>query len=285
MNGPKQIFDRPAYARRRARGDSGFLVVEAAERLSERLQAVNRTFESALDLSSRDAAFLRYQAAAKHWTRTALHKREGTLQADEEQLPFPSASFDLVVSTLALHAVNDLPGALIQIRRALKPDGFFIAALFGGETLTELRQAIGTAEAELLNGVSPRVSPFADVRDLGGLLQRAGLALPVADIERIPVRYGDIATLFSDLRTMGETNSLAGRDNRFLSRRFLARVAEAYGADFSDPDGKHRATFDIVFLAGWAPHESQQKPLKPGSAKTRLADALGTRETPSGEKP
>ena len=186
---------------------------------------------------------------------------------------------------LALHALNDLPGALIQIRRALKPDGLFVAALSGGDTLTELRQAFAAAEAETLGGASPRVSPFADVRELGGLLQRSGFALPVADVERAVVRYADIMKLFADLRALGESNVLAGRSTRFLSRRTLTALTREYETRFADADGRMRATFDIVYLAGWAPHASQQKALKPGSATARLADALGTVERPAGEKP
>ncbi len=189
-------------------------------------------------------------------------------------LPFADASFDLVTSVLSLHAVNDLPGTLVQIHRALKPDGVFIAALFGGESLRELKLAFAAAEAGLLGGASPRVAPFADVRDLGGLLQRAGFALPVADIERTTVRYREPVQLFADLRTLGETNVLAQRRPNFISRRLLAAVVTEYVRQCGDDQGRVPATFDIVYLIGWAPHESQQKPLRPGSARTRLADAL-----------
>jgi SAM-dependent methyltransferase len=205
--------------------------------------------------------------------------------ADEEALPFRDGSLDLVVSALALHFVNDLPGALVQIRRALKPDGLFLAALFGGETLTELRRAFAEAEVEVEGGISPRVVPFPDLRDLGALLQRAGFALPVADIERVTVRYATVFALMHDLRGMGATNALNERRRLPLRRSTLMRMAEIYARRFADPDGRLRATFEIVWLSGWTPDASQQQPLQPGSAKMRLADALGTVEFPAGEKP
>jgi SAM-dependent methyltransferase len=203
---------------------------------------------------------------------------------DAEWLPFAPERLDLVVSLLALHAVNDLPGALIQIRRALKPDGLFIGCLLGGATLTELRQAFTEAEAEMEGGVSPRVAPFADVRDLGGLLQRAGFALPVTDIEPVTVRYADPSGLFRDLRAMGLTNALRARRKAPLRRATLMRACEIYAQRFADADGRLRATFELAWLSGWAPHASQQRPLQPGSAKMRLADALGTEERSAGEK-
>jgi SAM-dependent methyltransferase len=199
---------------------------------------------------------------------------ETDVLADEEALPFAENIFDLVTSVLSLHSVNDLPGTLIQIRRALKPDGVFMAALFGGETLRELRLAFTAAEAATLGGASPRISPFADVRDLGGLLQRAGFALPVADVERTTVRYREPLRLFQDIRALGETNVLLQRRSNFLSRRLLRSVLSEYAQRFTDDQGRAVATFDIIYLIGWAPHESQPKPLRPGSAKTSLADAL-----------
>ena len=204
--------------------------------------------------------------------------------ADEEALPFRDGSLDLVVSALALGFVNDLPGTLIQIRRALRPDGLLLAALAGGDTLTELRQAFAAAEAEIEDGISPRVAPFADVRELGALLQRAGFALPVADVERLTVRYASPVALMHDLRRMGAANALVERRRRPLRRALLERMVAIYGERFSDPDGRIRATFEIVWLSGWAPHASQQKPLAPGSARQRLADALGVKERPAGEK-
>jgi SAM-dependent methyltransferase len=204
--------------------------------------------------------------------------------ADEEALPFADASLDLAVSALALQSVNDLPGALIQIRRALKPDGPMLAALLCGDTLTELRQAFAQAESEVEGGLSPRVAPFADLRELGALLQRAGFALPVADSDKLVVRYDSAFALMRDLRAMGATNVLAERRRVPLKRATLLRMAETYAKRFSDPDGRVRATFEIAWLTGWAPHESQQKPLKPGSASQRLADALGTKEISAGDK-
>lgn len=277
-DGPPRIFDEAAYRAHRARasaiGGDTFLADGAARVIAERLAAVQRPFSQALDVGSRSIAA--FETRANRWTR---------LDAPGEIVTLPEGAFDLVTSVLALHAVNDLPGALIQIRRALRPDGLFVAAMFGGETLTELRQAFANVEAEAWDGVSPRVAPFADVRDLGGLLQRAGFALPVADVERTVVRYRELTSLVTDLRALGETNALAGRYPRFLPRRVLAALHHEYAARFADADGRLRATLDIVYLTGWAPHESQQKPLRPGSAKSRLADALGTREIPAGEKP
>jgi SAM-dependent methyltransferase len=205
--------------------------------------------------------------------------------ADEEALPFADNTLDLVVSGLSLQVVNDLPGVLVQVQRALKPDGLFLAALLGGDTLTELRQSFAVAESELEGGVSPRVAPFADVRDLGALLQRAGFALPVTDVDRITVRYATPLRLLRDLRRMGAANPLVERRRVPLRRTTLMRAMEVYAARFADPDGKVRASFDIIWLLGWSPHESQQKPLQPGSAKKRLADALGTTEIATGEKP
>ncbi|WP_289052511.1 methyltransferase domain-containing protein, partial [uncultured Methylobacterium sp.] len=186
-------------------------------------------------------------------------------------------SFDLAVSLLALQHANDLPGALVQIRRALRPDGLFVGCLLGGRTLTELRQVLTQAESEVEGGASPRVAPFAEVRDVGGLLQRAGFALPVADVETVTVRYGDPFGLMRDLRAMGLTNALRERRGG-LRRETLMRAAALYAERFADPDGRLRATFEMIWLSGWVPHESQQKPLRPGSAQARLADALGTVE-------
>ncbi|HXC56064.1 MAG TPA: methyltransferase domain-containing protein [Rhizomicrobium sp.] len=254
--GPPQIFDPTALARHRARalrlGGDAFLAREAAEGVAARLSGVKRTFARVLEL-------------------------EGALGGDERLAAAPEA-WDLVTSVLSLHAVNDLPGALAQVRRALKPDGLFLAALFGGETLTELRQSLAAAEIAVTCGLSPRVAPFGDVRDLGGLLQRAGFALPVADVERTVVRYGDVMDLVRDLRAMGETNALIERSRKPMRRAMLAATLAHYAAHFADPDGRLRATFDIVYLTGWTPHDSQQQALKPGSARTRLAEALGTSE-------
>jgi SAM-dependent methyltransferase len=276
MNGPPQIFDRRLYALRRARSSgTDFLVRDTAAHLAQRSAAVNRRFEQALDLSSRPESFAELRSVAAHWTRSTLPGgSRGALVADEENLPFAEESFDLVTSVLSLHAVNDLPGALIQIRRALKPDGLFIAALFGGETLCELRQAFAAGESEVSGGASPRVAPLADVRDLGALLQRAGFALPVADVERTTVLYREFAGLVRDLRALGEANVLHQRRRKPMRRDMLAASLAHYSGTHGEADGRLRVTFEVVYLTGWRPHESQQKPLEPGSARARLADAL-----------
>jgi len=223
--------------------------------------------------------------AAVPTVATRAGERASIVVADEERLPFRDATLDLVVSGLALQFINDLPGALVQIRRALKPDGLFLAALIGGDTLTELRQAFAAAEAEVEGGVSPRVAPLADVRTMGALLQRAGFALPVTDVDRVVVRYDSPLRLMHDLRRMGATNVLIERRRGGLRRQTLKRLVEVYAERFADPGGRLRASFDIIWVSGWAPHESQQQPLRPGSARTRLADALGTREVSAREKP
>jgi len=301
MSAPPLLFDRGLHRRRldRAAGGfsaAGFLKARAAEDAVLRLEAIMRSFPTAVDLGARDGAFaraLQSSPAAERigllvetdLSRTMLAGRGGVrLQADEERLPFAEESLDLVVSTLALHWTNDLPGALIQIRRALKPDGLFIGAILGGASLTELRQSLMQAEAELSGGAGPRVSPFADVIDAAGLLQRAGFALPVADIDRVQAAYADPLRLIADLRAMGEGNVLVERDRRPLSRAVLARMGEIYAERFSRPDGKVVATFEIITMTGWAPHPDQQQPLRPGSAKVRLADALGVKEQPTGDK-
>lgn len=250
-----------------------FLVREAVEGVRARLAPVNRAFATALALDGDAAAG--FQDLAAVWNTASF--------GAGERLEAASDGYDLVASVLALHGFNDLPGVLLQIRRALKPDGLFVAALFGGATLTELRESFASGEVATVGGVSPRVAPMADVRELGGLLQRAGFALPVADVERTIVRYREFATLANDLRVMGETNALTARQRR-LSRATLAAALAHYEARYGDEDGRLRATFDIVYLTGWAPHESQPKPLPPGSAKTRLADALGTVEHSAGDK-
>jgi len=290
------IFDRSLLRARQQRarvlGAETFLIDQIAGELSERLSVVRRRFERAVDLGTPTDALRRLLAeSGKVGTvvavtpaavpgETALH-----VAADEEALPFADGSLDLVVSALALQFVNDLPGTLIQIRRALKPDGLFLAALVGGDSLTELRESFAQAESEIEGGVSPRVAPFADLRELGALLQRAGFALPVVDSDRLTVRYSTVLDLMRDLRRMGATNVLTERRRTPLKRATLYRLAAIYAERFSDPDGRLRATFEIAWLSGWVPHESQQKPLRPGSARQRLADALGAKEIPTGEKP
>ena len=293
MPGAPLIFDRKLLRARQARarklGPVTFLTEQVAEDLAERLHAVVRTFPIAMDLGSPGGAVQRALAREAAIGRLiSVKARAGemgcTVVADEEMLPFADASIDLAVSVLALHTVNDLPGTLVQVRRALKPDGLFLAALLGGDTLTELRQSFALAEAELEGGVSPHVAPFADVRELGALLQRAGFALPVADVDRVTVRYSSVFSLMHDLRGMGATNVLIERKRQPLRRATLLRMAQLYAENFADPDDKLRATFDIVWLSGWVPHPSQQQPLRPGSARTRLADALGVTELPAGDK-
>ena len=292
MAGP-ELFDRRLLRlrqRRAARDPATFLLDRVAGELGERLGAVLRRFERAVDLGT-PAGALRSVLAASGKVGTVIAASAQTrrdsglaVAADEEALPFADGSLDLVVSALALQFVNDLPGALAQIRRALKPDGLLLAALVGGASLTELRQAFAQAESEIEGGASPRVAPFADVRELGALMQRAGFALPVVDCDRLTVRYDTIFDLMRDLRRMGATNVLRERRRTPLRRATLARMAQVYAQRFADPDGRLRASFEIVWLSGWAPHESQQKPLKPGSAKQRLADALGTIERSAGDK-
>src|SRR6266700_1547172 len=300
------IFDRTCQRQHRARaavlGPSTFLIDRAAEDLSDRLAAVLRRFDYVLDLGTpTDAARRALAASGKVGTVISadvsagspasrhLHASGGASQArlvvaaDEEALPFHDGSFDLVVSALALQFVNDLPGALVQIRRALKPDGLMLAALAGGETLTELRQAFATAESEIEGGLSPRVAPFADLRDLGGLLQRAGFAMPVVDSDRLTVTYPDALALMRELRGMGESNTAVERRRSFSRRGTLLRAAVLYAEKFGQADGRIPASFEIVTLTAWAPHESQPRPLRPGSATRRLADALGSVEQPAGD--
>ncbi len=252
---PPRIFDRQLYAQRRARAANSdgepILVREIAEHMAERLAGFGKRFEKALDLSSRDESYRVLKPSAEAWVRTTPYP--SCLEyTDEEKLPFPPQSFDLIVSVLALHAVNDLPGALIQIRRTLRPGGAFLGALFAGSTLAELRQCLAAVETELSGGAHPRVAPFADVRDLGALLQRAGFGGPVADIERTTVRYKDISRLVADLRRLGETNSLAARGTMPLTRRFVDAMRDYYVANYAVDGGRLKATFDVAYLTGWA---------------------------------
>ncbi len=287
------VFDRALLRRRRRRaadlGPASFLLDRVAEDFADRLAAVLRRFDLAIDLGTPGeavrTALARLGSIGTIVAADVLPRPPPFVAADEEALPFRDGALDLVVSALALHHVNDLPGTLVQIRRALKPDGLFVAALLGGETLTELRQAFAAAEIDIEGGVSPRVAPFADLRELGALLQRAGFALPVTDVDRVTVRYDSIFGLMHDLRRMGATNALIDRRRTPLRRQTLMRAAAIYARQFSDVDGRLRATFEIVWLSGWAPDPKQQQPLKPGSAKARLADALGTNEISTGEKP
>jgi SAM-dependent methyltransferase len=267
------LFDFSAvrHARARARRLAGdrFLDQAAAEGLADRLSAVTRRFAHGLWIG--DAVPDEIAPFAGDWVCADFDANE-ILTAD--------SPFDLTVSLYALQWINDLPGALVQIHRLLKPDGLFMGALLGGNSLNELRDAFVRAESATRGGISPRVSPFADVRDMGALLQRAGFALPVADVERLMVRYGDFFALARDLRAHGLTNVMGERSRVPLRRDTLAALLAHYASAHADTDGKLRTTFETLYLTGWAPHENQQKPLQPGSAKSRLADALGTREQP-----
>jgi len=292
------VFDRRLVRIHRERAvaefaQHDFLFREVAARLVDRLDDTRREFARALDLGCHAGEIGRLVAARTGIERLVhadlsfgLARNVGGLKvaADEEALPFADASFDLVMSNLSLHWVNDLPGCLIQVRRALKPDGFFLAALLGGETLRELRAAFLEAELELEGGAGPRLSPFADVRDAGALLQRAGFALPVVDRDTITVTYPNALQLMHELRGMGETNAVRARRTSFSRRGTLLRAAAIYEERFSAADGRLPATFEVIYLTGWAPHPSQPQPLKPGSAVSRLATALDTVERPAGDK-
>jgi SAM-dependent methyltransferase len=274
------LFDRALLRMRQGRamkmGPAAFLLDRVAEDMSERLHAVLREFTNAADIGT-----------SGDQVRGVLTRRAGQLahidlpDSESEPLPLAPESIDLAVSALAFQFVNDLPGTLAQIRRALKPDGLLLAAMIGGDTLTELRQSFAAAEAELEGGISPRVAPFADLRDVGALLQRAGFALLVTDVDRIVVRYDNAFALMQDLRRMGATNVLVERRRTPTRRATLLRMAQIYAERFADPDGRIRATFDVIWLSGWAPHQSQQQPLQPGSAKSSLAEAVKGRTPPS----
>lgn len=266
-----RLFDRALLRARidRARraGPVTFLLDRVAEDMADRLQAVTRGFSDVAEIGS-PAELLRKPSTDRF---NSIRR----IDLDEfEMLPLEQESLDLALSAFALQFVNDLPGVLAQIRRALKPDGLLLAAMVGGDTLTELRQSFAAAEAECEGGVSPRVAPFADLRDIGGLLQRAGLALPVTDVDRVVVRYDSVFALMADLRAMGATNILIERRRIPTRRATMLRMAQVYAERFADPDGRIRATFDIIWLSGWAPHHSQPKPLRPGSAKASLEDAV-----------
>ena len=301
MTASPLLFDRALHRARLDRAapefaSADFLKARAAQDVVMRLETILRRFPVAVDLGARNGHFFKALAdsdaranidvliEADLSGRMLVGRDSLRVVADEERLPFGDSTLDLVTSTLSLHWTNDLVGALIQIRRALKPDGLFVGAIFGGATLTELRQCLLAAEAELSDGASMRVSPFADAIDAAGLLQRAGFALPVADVDRVKVRYSHPIKLLHDLRTMGETSVLIDRSRKPLTRKVLFRAMELYVERFAEADGKVPATFEIVSVTGWAPHDSQQKPLRPGSAKMRLADALGTKEESAGDK-
>lgn len=293
MTQTPQIFDRALLLRRRERAAHkaaahDFLLARVAQDVSERLAIVQRTFQDALNIDAHHGVLSRSARTLPNVksmidadiSPSLLAQCDGpTLLADAEALPLKPESLDLVVSGLSLHLVNDLPGALIQLRRALKPDGLLLAALLGGETLHELRKAWLIAEEEITGGASPRVAPFADVRAMGALLQRAGLALPVADTDMVTVTYESPLQLMRDIKGMGASNMLIDRRRVPVTRTLLMRAAQVYQERFSEPDGRIRATFEIITLTAWVPHDSQPKPLRPGTATTRLSDALNTRET------
>ena len=296
------IFDRARLRRQRDRAAANFqeydfLKARVSNDLLERLADTSHIFARAHDLGCHTgelAKRLKTHSGVEKVTASDLSSRmvEKAFRsgveadyADEENLPFQAGSFDLIMSALSLHWVNDLPGALIQIRRTLKPDGLFLAGLFGAGTLSELRASLTEAEVELSGGAALRVSPLPGLQDMAGLMQRAGFALPVVDVDTVTVRYSSPFKLLEDLRGMGERAAFASAQGGGLSKRILARMAEVYADRFSDPDGKVRASFKIIYLSGWAPADSQPQPKKPGSATVRLADALGVKEKSTGEKP
>ena len=296
------MFDRTRLRQRRDKAASGFheydfLKARVSNHLLERLSDTPHIFARALDLGCHTGTLakgLLSHKGVEHVVACDLSEKMAALakmpsidvrQVDEEALPFEVESFDMIGSALSLHWVNDLPGTLIQIRRSLRADGLFLGALFGAGTLNELRTCCMEAEAELTGGAAPRISPLPGLQDMAGLMQRAGFALPVVDIDRVTVRYKSVFKLLDDLGGMGERAAFVTPQGQGLSRRILMRMAELYAEGFSDPDGKVRASFDIIYLSGWAPAPGQPRPKKPGSATVRLADALGTTEHPANDKP
>ena len=310
-----KVFDRRLVRLRRNRAARrcdpvDFLYKATAGSLVDRLHDIQRAFPVALDLGChggevsgalneaagtaapsfgsgplRIGTLVQADMAPDMARRAACATGQPTVAADEDVLPFGGGTFDLVLSNLSLHWVNDLPGALWQIRTALKPDGVFLAAMLGGETLHELRAATTQAELALTGGASPRVSPVADLREAAGLMQRAGFALPVADADRLTVTYPSVFGLLADLRGMGETNATVNRNAAIPPRALWPEVGRLYHERHAGPDGRITATFQVIYLLGWAPHASQQQPLNRGSARSRLADALGTIEQPTGDRP
>lgn len=290
MSNTPAIFDtgliRERLDRVTARGAEVFLAEHAANELAERLALVLRNFQTIATIGASHGALSQALAPilSPDTTVISLDPADCKAVAGLDALPLRNGSFDLITSVWNLGFVNDLPGTLIQILRALKPDGLFMAVLPGAGTLSELRNCFARAEMEMTGGISPRVAPFVDIRDAGALLQRAGFALPVTDSETVTVRYSDPLNLLRDLKAMGAANALTERLKRPLRRDLLLRVLEIYRDSYSDPDGKVRASFEMIHASGWSPHDSQQKPLQPGSARSRLADALGTSEVSIGDK-
>lgn len=289
------VFDRRQITRQRARSVAApathnFLIDWTMNQLADRLNVVRRRFPVCAQIGARGSALSAddFGISTQIFSDSAIEPLKGKANGvlcEEDFFPFAAQSLDLVVSALNLHTVNDLPGALLQIRNSLKADGLFVAGILGGETLHELRTCLNEAELELSDGITPRVAPFADKPQMGSLLQRAGFSLPVIDSDIVTVTYESIFPLMHDLRLMGEGNAIAERRKSFTRRALFLRAGELYAQKFSEPDGRIRASFEIIFLLGWAPHESQQKPLRPGSAETRLATFLGTDEIGTGEKP
>ena len=273
------VFDRNIIRQNRNRcapklNEHGFLVDWSMDQIKTRLKDIKRTFKSALQIGYRTQKL----DIKNIYTLDMAEGLTPDIQADEELLPFAPESFDLIVSPLNLHTTNDLPGTLAQIKGTLKPDGLFIAALLGGETLFELRDIMNKVEMDISGGLSPHVAPFADMPQMGSLMQRAGFNLPVIDSEKITVTYDNALKLMEDLRFMGEGNALIQRKKKLSTPDFFGKTVQEYAARYSDKNGRIRATFEVIFLIGWAPHESQQKPLRPGSAKNRLADILKSTE-------
>lgn len=289
------VFDRAQIARQRRRAtlshsSHAFLIDWTMDQIVDRLSVVKRDFPVCVQIGARgksmpDDVFGIQTLIATDNQSVTLKNNGLSVCCEEDSFPFASSSLNLVVSALNLHTVNDLPGALLQIRQSLKPDGLFVAGMLGGETLYELRQCLQEAELELSDGITPRIAPFADKPQMGNLLQRAGFALPVVDSDIVTVTYESIFPLMHDLRLMGEGNAVLERAKTFTRRSLFLRAGELYTHKFAEPDGRIRASFEVIFLLGWAPHTSQQKPLKPGSATSRLADFLGTNEIGTGEKP
>lgn len=282
---PAFIFDRRALRRNRDRAAKNFtahdfLVREVADRLYDKYRDITRDFNHILDLGSHDGTLAKLLkdkfVISQDLSRKFLQpNRRIRVQADEEFLPYLPGSLDLILSNLSLHWINDLPGCLAQIKQALKPDGLFLCALFGGETLTELRQCLMEAEINITGGASPRISPYVDVKNAGSLLQRAGFALPVVDTDRITVTYENAFKLMQELKGMGEVNILTKRFKGLTSPRVMMECAKIYQDKFTDHRGRITVTFDIIYMMGWSPHESQQQPLKPGQGKVSLTDVFG----------
>ncbi len=278
------VFDRDILRQKRNRcaphlNEHGFLIDRSMNQITERLAEIKRKFPTSLQIGARTTFPDKERFGIKDlYTLDIAEKLSPKIQADEEYLPFAAESFNLIISPLNLHTINDLPGSLAQIKRALKPDGLFMATLFGGETLHELRTIMSKAEIEIKNGISPRIAPFADMQQMGALMQRAGFTLPVIDSEKITVTYDHPSKLMKDLRYMGESNALLSRSKKAMGKEFLNKIYEQYSNHFSEKSGLITATFDIIFLTGWSPHESQQKPLRPGTAQNKLAEALNVNE-------